>query len=114
MMTRNMNNIYLFFLYEMRAVYDISLTDDYLESFHNDFKKLYKTYFDILMKCESEIIDTDCLIIDTSVNKKKLKKIRRRILLSTIPEFAHYGEKLIEYLLNKEIITFLYDDKKYE
>ena len=98
----------------MRTDDDILLTENCLESFHNDFKKLYKTYFDILLKCESEIIDKDCLIIDTSINKKKLKKIRRCILLSTIPEFAHHGEKLIEYLLNKEIITFLYNDKKYE
>ena len=98
----------------MRTDDDILLTDDYFESFHNDFKKLYKTYFDILMKCEIERIDKDNFIIDTSVNDVNKKKLKRRVLLSTIPELSRSYGKLIGYLLNREIITFLYDDKKYE
>ena len=67
------------------------LTDDCIESFHEDSKKLYKTYFDILIQCEIERIDKDNFIIDTSVNYVNKKKLKRRVLLSTIPEFAHYS-----------------------
>ena len=94
----------------MRTDDDITVTDDYLESFHEDIKRLYKIYFDKLMKCGIEMIGQDNLIIDI-INKKNLK---RRILITIIPEFANSREKYVEFFLNEEIISFLYDDKKYE
>ena len=94
----------------MRTYDDVTVTDDYLESFHEDIKRLYKIYFDKLMKCGIEMISQDNLIIDI-INKKNLK---RRILITIIPEFANSREKYVEFFLNEEIISFLYDDKKYD
>ena len=114
MMTRNMNNIYLIFLYEMDKTTDqLLLTDDCIESFHEDFKKLFKTYFDKLMKYEYKFIDYYNKIIDTELTIL-IRKIKRRIMISKIPNFALSREKFIEHLLIKEIITLLQDYKKYE